>query len=67
MHVGTLEGVQYDMIVGNDLLESLKIDLKYSSAMIEWDGAEVPMRSRDATIEDLYYINDMPCLQEAAE
>ena len=28
MHVGTLENVHYDMIIGNDLLESLKIDIK---------------------------------------
>jgi hypothetical protein len=28
VHVGTLENVSYDMIIGNDLLESLKIDLK---------------------------------------
>jgi hypothetical protein len=67
MHVGTLENVQYDMIIGNDLLERLKIDLKYSTATIEWDGAEIPMKSRDATIEDSYYIHDSPCLEEAAE
>ena len=37
-HVGTLENVHYDMIIGNDLLEHLKIDLKYSTVTIEWDG-----------------------------
>jgi len=67
MHVGTLENIQYDMIIGNDLLESLKIDIKYSTATIEWENAEIPMRSRDATIEDSYLIADTPCLQEAAE
>jgi hypothetical protein len=67
MHVGTLENVQYDMIIGNDLLEALKIDLKYSTATIVWEAAEIPMRSRDATVEDSYYINDTPCLTEAAE
>jgi hypothetical protein len=67
MHVGTLENVHYDMIIGNDLLERLKVDLKYSTATIEWDGAEIPMKSRDATIEDSYYIHDTPCLEEAAE
>ena len=44
MHVGTLENVHYDMIIRNDLLEHLKIDLKYSTSTIEWDGAEIPMR-----------------------
>ena len=55
------------MIIGNDLLECLKFDIKYSTATIEWDGAEIPMRSRDATIEDSYLISDTPSLQEAAE
>jgi hypothetical protein len=44
MHVGTLENVRYDMIIGNDLLESLKIDIKYSTSTIEWDSAEIPMK-----------------------
>ena len=48
------------MIIGNDLLESLKIDIKYSTSTIEWDGAEIPMKSRDATIEDSYFIVDTP-------
>ena len=67
MHVGTLENINYDMIIGNDLLQELQVDIKYSTATIEWDGAEVPMRSRDATVEDSFYISDTPSLQEAAE
>jgi hypothetical protein len=43
-HVGILEKT-YDMIIGNDLLEHLKIDLKYSTSTIVWDGAEIPMKS----------------------
>jgi len=53
------------MIIGNDLLESLKIDLKYSTATIEWDGAEIPMKSRDATPENSYFVLDSPCIEEA--
>ena len=67
MHVGTSENVHYDMIIGNDLLENLKIDIKYSTSTIEWDGAEIPMKLRDTTIEDSYYINDTPSLIEVAE
>jgi hypothetical protein len=67
MHVGTLENVRYNMIIGNDLLECLKFDIKYSTVTIEWEGAEIPMRSRDSTIEDSYLISDTPCLQEAVE
>lgn len=67
MYVGILKNVQYDMIIGNDLLESLKIDIKYSTSTIEWDGAEIPMKSRDATIEDSFFVMDSPSLVEASE
>ena len=67
MHVGTLEKVQYDMIIGTDLLEYLQINIKYSNSSIEWDTAEIPMRSRDATIEEAFHIQDTPCLEEASE
>ena len=32
----------------HDLLEGLKLDLKYSASTIKWANAEIPMRSRDA-------------------
>jgi hypothetical protein len=67
MHVGTLDNVHYDMIIGNDLLERLKIDLKYSTSTIEWDGIEIPMRPRDATMDESYIINDSPCLEDASK
>jgi hypothetical protein len=54
-------------IIKNDLLERLKIDLKYSTSTIMWDGIEIPMKSRDATLEDSYFIHDSPCFVEAAE
>jgi hypothetical protein len=67
MHVGTLDNVQYDMIIGNDLLQALKIDLKYTTSMIDWDGIEIPMRSRDATPEDSYIINESSPLNDATK
>ena len=67
MHISTLENMQYDMIIGNELLEHLKINLKYSTSTIKWDGTDIPMKSRDATLEDSYYVHDSPCLVEAAE
>jgi hypothetical protein len=67
VHVGTFASKNYDMIIGNDLLQTLKIDLQYSTSTIEWDGTEKPMRSRDATIANSYCISDTPCLEEAAE
>jgi hypothetical protein len=67
MHVSTLDNIQYDMIIGNDLLESLKIDLKYSTSTIDWDGIEIPMQTRDATPEDLYIMNESSPLKDASK
>jgi hypothetical protein len=67
MHVSTLDNVQYDMIIGNNLLERLKIDIKYSTSTVDWDGLEIPMRSRDATPEESYIINDTPCVKDASK
>ena len=67
MHVGTLDNIHYDIIIGNDLLQHLKIDLKYSTSTIEWDGIKIPMRSRATTLEDSYFIQDQPSLQEAVD
>jgi hypothetical protein len=66
-HVGTLENVPYDMIIGRDLMECLKMDIKYSTSTIEWDDAEIPMKSTEATIEDSFNINDSFSLEEAAD
>jgi hypothetical protein len=66
MHVRTLDNTQYDMIIGNDLLECLKIvDLKFSTSTINWDGIEIPMQSKDATLEE-YIINKSPSLHNAS-
>ena len=55
----------YDMIIGMDLLTQLKIDILNSSQSILWDTAEIPMRSREATLEDAYYIADPKSVSQA--
>ena len=68
MHIGTLENITYDMIIGNDLLEYLETVIKYSTLTIVWNDTEIPMKLWDATIYDTYHIQDTtPCLEEAAE
>jgi len=37
-----------DMIIGRDILKFLKIDLRFSDEIIEWDGAEMPFEDGDA-------------------
>ena len=44
----------YDMIVGRDLLEQLGINLKFHTQTIEWDDAEIPMRSPSITHQEAF-------------
>ena len=57
----------YGMIIGMDLLRELGIDLINSSATIQWDDAEIPMRPRVSDISDSYYIKDPPSVKEQTE
>ena len=42
---------QYDMIVGTDLMEELRIKIDYNGRHIEWDDVIVPMKNR-GTVSD---------------
>jgi hypothetical protein len=53
MHINILNNVHYDMAIENDLIERLKINIKDSTSTDEWQGLEIPMRSRNATLEDI--------------
>ena len=64
VHV-TRNEMGYDMIIGMDLLTQLKIDILNSSQTILWDTAEIPMRPRDATLEDAYFIADPKAVSQA--
>ncbi len=57
-HVRMIENINYDMIIGRDLLDYLGIDVCFSTSSIKWENAEIPMRSADATIADSFYIED---------
>jgi len=41
-----------DMIIGRDILKFLKIDLKFSDEIIEWDGGETPFKDGDASTKE---------------
>ena len=62
MHI-TPNEMGYDMIIGRDLLEDLGIDLKFSNHTISWDFAEIPMRPRNSTLSESYYVNDSKLVQ----
>jgi len=38
----------HDMIIGRDILGFLKINVKFSEEIVEWDGAEMPFEDGDA-------------------
>jgi len=40
------EQVQYDMILGTDIMEAIGMDLQFSTKTIEWDEVIIPMKER---------------------
>ena len=42
----------YDMIIGRDLLQVLGMDFSFSTKMMTWDGAQVPMKHLDCFLEE---------------
>jgi len=56
----------YDMIIGGDILRFLKIDIKFSEEIVEWDGAEMPFKDGDASIKEACYVADSNPVEDAA-
>ncbi len=54
----------YDMIIGQDMLEFLQIDLKFSDQTVEWETATVPFKDPDADVLDSHHIADPDGLQD---
>ena len=57
----------YDMIIGRDMMSDLGIDIKFSSNSVIWNGAEVPMKDRDAMFEESFHVGDTTAMEEATE
>ena len=55
----------YDMIIGMDLMSELGIDILNSTHTIKWDEAEIPLRPRDSTLEDSYFIAEPKAVTQA--
>ena len=39
------DGIEYDMIIGRDLLNELNIDVRFSDGTIKWEDQVVPMKN----------------------
>ena len=64
MHVTKSIGA-YDMIIGRDILEFLKIDIRFSDNTVVWDGSEMPFKERDATEIEAYHISEGDSMEDA--
>jgi len=59
------------MILRTDILETLKIDIMYSTNTIMWDGSTIPMKERRIIAgqhnHEMYYhiANNPPIIQQA--
>jgi len=56
----------YDVIIGRDNLKFLKIDLRFSDKIIEWDGAEMPFEDGDASAKEVHCVADSDPVEDAA-
>ena len=55
------------MIVGRDILQGLGIKFDFSDLTIEWDEVIVPMRDRESTEGEAFYIHEPEVITEATE
>ena len=66
VHV-TRETTNYDMILGRDLLSELKMILDFASNQITWEGAAIPMKGKDKTMEQSFHVQDSASMTEASD
>jgi len=54
-----------DVIIGRDILKFLKIDLRFSDEIIEWDGTEMPFEDGDASTKEAHCAVDSNSVEDA--
>ncbi len=57
----------YDMIIGRDILQDLKIDIKFSTSTIEWDNSEIPLKDSDTQAKDGFFVQDPQSVDDATD
>ena len=57
----------YDLIIGGDLMTELGIKIDYKEQCVTWDDVNVPMKSRDATFENSFHLEDNGIAKDATE
>jgi len=66
LHIAKSLG-NYDMIIGQDLLTELGINILFQEQVVTWDDATIPMKDRDATMADSYFIKEEGAIDEATD
>ncbi len=64
LHVAPDMGA-HEMIIGRDILQFLKIDIRFSDMIIEWEGQVMPFKKYDAKIMDAYHIQESPAVDDS--
>ena len=63
----TKNPVNYDMIIGLDLLTELGIQLSFEDQTITWDDSTIPMKSFDAQVQTAYHVEDNDIVEAAMD
>jgi hypothetical protein len=59
--------INYDMIMGVDLMCELGIKLDFQDSTITWDEATMPFKSKEDTFETGFYLADSAAVQDSTE
>ena len=66
IHV-TTNHMNYDMIIGRDLLTELGIDILFSTKSVQLQHVTIPMKDRHCTTEDSFFVQEPLRIEEEME
>jgi hypothetical protein len=58
-HVVNVDLKRYDMIISQDLIQTLWLEIKSNDLSIKWDDSAIPWQDMDSTIEDVYFADNL--------
>ena len=59
--------LNYDMIIGRDLMTELGINLDFFHQKVKWQEAEIPMKMPNCTLNNSFYVQDSELLNSEAD
>ena len=57
----------YDMIIGTNFMSELVLKLNLQDACVEWEGASMPFKDRDAIFETAFHVEDIGSVRESTD